>query len=222
MFFLVCSSKGFEALTEIQRLLTESDPQPTMKESLLVDASNRFFTMIPSIHPHIIRDEDDFKSKVKMLEALQDIEIASRIVGFDVDSTESLDDKYKKLHCDISPLPHDSEDYRLIEKYLNTTHAPTHTEWSLELEEVFALEREGEFDKYAPHREKLGNKMLLWHGSRLTNFVGILNQGLRIAPPEAPATGYMVSTLSVSYLWGSYQLRVLHYLVNLLENLNFF
>ncbi|KAL1190688.1 Poly [ADP-ribose] polymerase 1 [Cardamine amara subsp. amara] len=183
--------KGFEALTDIQKLLTESDPQPSIKENLLVDASNRFFTMIPSIHPHIIRDEDDFKSKVKMLEALQDIEIASRLVGFDVDSSESLDDKYKKLHCDISPLPHDSEDYRLIEKYLNTTHAPTHTEWSLELEDVFALEREGEFDKYAPYREQLGNKMLLWHGSRLTNFVGILNQGLRIAPPEAPATGYM-------------------------------
>jgi hypothetical protein len=32
---------------------------------------------------------------------------------------------------------------------------------------------------------------LLWHGSRLTNFVGILRNGLRIAPPEAPATGYM-------------------------------
>lgn len=35
------------------------------------------------------------------------------------------------------------------------------------------------------------NKKLLWHGSRLTNFVGILSQGLRIAPPEAPVTGYM-------------------------------
>lgn len=32
----------------------------------------------------------------------------------------------------------------------------------------------------------------LYAGSRLTNFVGILSQGLRIAPPEAPATGYMV------------------------------
>jgi len=31
----------------------------------------------------------------------------------------------------------------------------------------------------------------LWHGSRLTNFVGILSQGLRIAPPEAPVSGYM-------------------------------
>ncbi len=37
----------------------------------------------------------------------------------------------------------------------------------------------------------LGNKMLLWHGSRLTNYVGILSKGLKIAPLEAPSTGYM-------------------------------
>lgn len=62
-----------------------------------------------------------------MLEALQDIEIASRLVGFDDNSDESLDDKYKKLRCDIAPISHGSEDYKLIEKYLLTTHAPTHT-----------------------------------------------------------------------------------------------
>ncbi|CAK7346439.1 unnamed protein product [Dovyalis caffra] len=183
--------KGFEALTDIQNLLNSSAHAPSIKESLIVDASNRFFTVIPSMHPHVIRDEYDFKSKVKMLEALQDIEIASRLVGFDEDGDDSLDDKYMKLQCDISPLPHDSEDYQLIEKYLLTTHAPTHTDWSLQLEEVFSLERKGEFDRFAPHREKLKNRMLLWHGSRLTNFVGILSQGLRIAPPEAPTTGYM-------------------------------
>ncbi|KAK4482324.1 hypothetical protein RD792_009477 [Penstemon davidsonii] len=183
--------KGFEALTQIQNLLNSTAHAPSVKESLIVDASNRFFTVIPSIHPHIIKDEDDFKSKVKMLEALQDIEIASRLVGFDGDSDETIDEKYDKLRCLISPLPHDSEDFHVIEKYLHTTHAPTHTEWALELEEVFCLEREGELDKYAPYRAKLKNKMLLWHGSRLTNFIGILSQGLRIAPPEAPATGYM-------------------------------
>ena len=39
--------------------------------------------------------------------------------------------------------------------------------------------------------DSLDNHMLLWHGSRTTNFAGILSQGLRIAPPEAPVTGYM-------------------------------
>lgn len=55
---------GFEALTEIQNLLNSSAHDPSIKESLIVDASNRFFTVIPSVHPRVIRDEDDFKSKV--------------------------------------------------------------------------------------------------------------------------------------------------------------
>lgn len=41
------------------------------------------------------------------------------------------------------------------------------------------------------YNKKIGNNMLLWHGSRVSNFVGILSQGLRIAPPEAPASGYL-------------------------------
>ncbi|KAJ8534675.1 hypothetical protein K7X08_016403 [Anisodus acutangulus] len=183
--------KRFEALPEIKNLLSGTNHDPTVKETLLVDASNRFFTVIPSIHPHVIKDEDEFKLKIKMLEALQDIEIASRLVVFDIDNDDSLDEKYKKLQCDISPLPHQSEDYRVIEKYLQSAHAPIYKDWVLEVEEVFSLEREGEFDKFKPCKEKLKNRMLLWHGSRLTNFVGILSQGLRIAPPEAPATGYM-------------------------------
>ena len=37
----------------------------------------------------------------------------------------------------------------------------------------------------------LGNRKLLWHGSGMSNYLGIMSQGLRIAPPEAPSTGYM-------------------------------
>ena len=36
----------------------------------------------------------------------------------------------------------------------------------------------------------MGNNVLLWHGSGVSNYVGILSQGLRIAPPEAPVSGY--------------------------------
>lgn len=36
------------------------------------------------------------------------------------------------------------------------------------------------------------HQRILFHGSRLTNFVGILSQGLRIAPPEAPPSGYFL------------------------------
>jgi poly [ADP-ribose] polymerase 1 len=56
---------GFEALTEIQNLLKNTSNQElAFIESYIVAASNRFFTLIPSIHPHVIRDEDDLMIKV--------------------------------------------------------------------------------------------------------------------------------------------------------------
>lgn len=55
---------------------------------------------------------------------------------------------------------------------------------------MFKIARQGEAQRYKPFK-RLHNKRLLWHGSRLSNFAGILSQGLKIAPPEAPVTGYM-------------------------------
>jgi len=56
--------------------------------------------------------------------------------------------------------------------------------------DLFRIEREGEVERFSRF-DCISNHKLLWHGSRLSNFVGILSQGLRIAPPEAPHSGYM-------------------------------
>lgn len=56
--------------------------------------------------------------------------------------------------------------------------------------QIFKIRRKGESSRFEPFK-KLDNRKLLWHGSRTTNYAGILSQGLRIAPPEAPVTGYM-------------------------------
>jgi poly [ADP-ribose] polymerase len=59
------------------------------------------------------------------------------------------------------------------------------------VQDLFVLDRESESEKFASSSHAHSNRQLLWHGSRLTNYVGILSQGLRIAPPEAPATGVL-------------------------------
>lgn len=59
---------------------------------------------------------------------------------------------------------------------------------------IFRIERQGENDRFnsSPYAKiQNSDRRLLWHGSRSTNFGGILSQGLRIAPPEAPVNGYM-------------------------------
>ena len=35
----------------------------------------------------------------------------------------------------------------------------------------------------------LKNVKLLWHGTRFTNYVGILSRGIQISPPEVPRSG---------------------------------
>lgn len=59
---------------------------------------------------------------------------------------------------------------------------------NVKIKDIFTVNRPGEAERYD---KKIGNEMLLWHGSRVTNFGGILPQGLRIAPPEAPVSGYL-------------------------------
>lgn len=96
-----------------------------------------------------------------------------------------IDVNYGKLNCDMKTLAKNSEEFIMINQYLENSKG----QYSLKLLDCFKVSRKGEAEKYNP--QKLNNKMLLWHGSRFSNFVGILSQGLRIAPLEAPKTGYL-------------------------------
>lgn len=101
------------------------------------------------------------------------------------DEKESeLDQNYKKLGCSIKTLDKNSEDYKLITEYFNNTKCEYNKVTIGSAYEVVRPTEQSQFDK------KIGNNMLLWHGSSVSNFVGILSQGMRIAPPEAPASGY--------------------------------
>ena len=115
------------------------------------------------------------------------------------------------FHLSLQVLPKDGEEFAMLVDYVHNTHGATHTQYKLEVQEVFKIVREGEKKRYKPF-SKLHNRMLLWHGSRTTNYVGILSQGLRIAPPEAPVTGYMFGkgvyfadmvSKSANYCWTS-------------------
>ena len=43
-----------------------------------------------------------------------------------------------------------------------------------------------------------GNHRLLWHGTKTANMLGILQQGLRIAPPEASRSGWSLGKVCSS------------------------
>lgn len=93
----------------------------------------------------------------------------------------------------MDPIKHSSKEYKTLERYVSDTHGATHHS-TVKVQHAFRVEREDETLAWnAAGHDQLGDgeRLLLWHGSRTTNFAGILKQGLRIAPPEAPVTGYM-------------------------------
>uniref|UniRef100_A0A2K6QZB6 Poly [ADP-ribose] polymerase n=1 Tax=Rhinopithecus roxellana TaxID=61622 RepID=A0A2K6QZB6_RHIRO len=114
-----------------------------------------------------------------------DIEVAYDLGGSHDSSKDPINVNYEKLKTDIKVVDRDYEEAEIIKKYVKNTHATTHNVYDLEVIDIFKIECEGECQCYKPF------KQLLWHGSRTTNFAGILSQGLWIAPPDLPMMGYM-------------------------------
>ncbi|KAJ3177406.1 Poly [ADP-ribose] polymerase 1 [Geranomyces variabilis] len=164
----------------------------------IVQLSNHFFSVIPhdfgSNTAPLLDNPDIIRAKLETLDALKEIEIATGMLKKEKNSAgeskeHPIDKEFKKLKTAVTVLDASSEEHQLIERCTKTTHAPTHSDYTLAIKNIFKIERSGERALYSGG--PIGNKALLWHGSRISNYAGILSQGLRIAPPEAPTTGFM-------------------------------
>lgn len=118
-----------------------------------------------------------------------EMEVAYKMMQ-SVGENNDVDHYYTQLKADIDVVEKTTEEFEMIQEYVRNTHAKTHSNYELEIVDVLKVRRHHEELRYKPFK-KLHNRKLLWHGSRLTNFAGIISQGLRIAPKEAPVTGYM-------------------------------
>ncbi|KAL3055561.1 hypothetical protein OYC64_018266 [Pagothenia borchgrevinki] len=179
---------GYMALKKIEECLKKKGSSRD-----LLEACNQFYTRIPHDFglktPPVIRTEEELKEKISLLEALSEIQIAVKMVQSSGDSNEHpVDRQYSSLQCQLQPLDSGTNEFQVVEKYLQSTHATTHNDYTMTVLDIFSVDRAGETSNFL---SQMHNRTLLWHGSRLSNWCGILSQGLRVAPPEAPVTGYM-------------------------------
>ena len=188
--------KGYLILKNIEKELQNKSPSKTT----LTQLSSDFYTYIPhdfgfqKMYHFIIDSLEKVKSKIDMIETLKDMKVATKIINETIEDSQSkiILNYYQQLHCKINHIPKTEKIYSLLEKYLsvkiNNKSDYSYYNTSLKLLEAYELKREGEEERYL---KNLSNKKLLWHGTRISNYVGILSQGLRIAPPEAPSSGYL-------------------------------
>jgi poly [ADP-ribose] polymerase len=155
----------------------------------LVGLSNKFYTLIPhdfgDSAPTVISTLDQVKAKTELLDVLAEVEAAVSILkrpGSGA-SLHPVRARYDELKSRLVPVePRDSR-LELVETLLKN-QAGAHR---VRLNNVYEVDREGESERFL---DLPGKRMLLWHGSRLSNWGGILSRGLLIAPPSAPVSGY--------------------------------
>ncbi|VUZ43799.1 unnamed protein product [Hymenolepis diminuta] len=186
------SKAGKGKVGKRKRTASTLDDKKALSDKLL-QACNAYYTRIPHDFgmrvPPLISTPDDVKTELDLLKALEDIEAAFSIIKTKGKTADMhpADKNYSNLKCDIKPLPHGHKMEKIIKDYVRMTHAPTHNNYDLEVLQTFELAKDGEAESFQDY----GTRRLLWHGSRMTNWMGILGRGLKIAPPEAPSTGYM-------------------------------
>ncbi|TMW94770.1 hypothetical protein EJD97_009818 [Solanum chilense] len=183
--------KGYDVLKNIADVIGQSN------RTLLEDLSSQFYTVIPhdfgfqKMCEFVIDTLPKLKRKIEMVKALAEIEVTTKLLENNTDIQEDpLFYQYERLGCKLVPVEVGSQEYLMIEIYMKNTHAKIHSGYAVDIVQVFRASRYGENERFQKFSDT-SNRMLLWHGSRLTNWAGILSQGLRIAPPEAPSTGYM-------------------------------
>jgi poly [ADP-ribose] polymerase 2/3/4 len=197
--------KGFQALKDLSELLNDPalGPSKYNKSSAAAteDLSNLFYSLIPHDfgrnRPPVIASGPQLKREIELLDSLSDMKAAADIMKLDnkklVNEKHPLDVKFEALGMnEMSVLNHKTEEFKLLENYLQGSKGDTHHH-SYKVQDIFRIERQGENDRFdqSIFSKVKSDRRLLWHGSRSTNFGGILSQGLRIAPPEAPVNGYM-------------------------------
>jgi len=154
-----------------------------------------------------LNNQHSVKQQYDLLETLNNIEYASKVLlGALLKQKEMnpIDYVYHAMNLMIEPLEVESPEYEVIRTYIDNTRNVENQnvgrggffgsynndprDW--EIAHIFKMQRKGEAEMINTFKE-VPNHFLLFHGSMMFNFIGILSQGLKIAPPEAPTTGYM-------------------------------
>lgn len=166
---------AYFTLQELEDAVNDEKPKAE-----LIGLSNKFFTLIPHnfgmSNAPILDTFRQINEKRDVVDSLLDIETAYAMMKEGAKlNMNSFDAYYHQLNAEIVPLEHNSEEFQLIQTYaINTSQG-----LRFQVVDAFKVERHGEKEKYAKFK-RLHNRMLLWHGSRVTNFASILGKGLVI------------------------------------------
>ena len=82
------------------------------------------------------------------MQTLSDIQVALKVLSEGDSKDNPIDRHYHGLNCALTPVDHEDEVFAMVVKYVRHTHAKTHSQYQLEVKEVFRVERKGEAENF--------------------------------------------------------------------------
>ena len=177
--------------TDLLQMKKDLIEEITNKTNEIIILSNYYYELIPKEkykNQTILPFDrlDDVKNEILLLENLTQIETAVSILLAALgqqNKIHPLDYIYNCLQTKFNLIEKDSNEFQIIQKYINNSSNET------KIKNLFGVIRKGETEKIS--KLNLNNHFLLFHGTKIFNYLGIFSNGLKIAPPEAPSTGYL-------------------------------
>lgn len=150
--------------------------------------SEKFYELVPVKRDHV----GSFQTVAVVDEALDDLSkleqqniAAKMIIAAHAGAAHVNPFEYilRAVGTSITPLAQDSSVYETLRQHATPHHS------TMEVASIFEISRRGEATRFLPYATK-PNRMLLFHGTRAANVLGILTDGLCCAPPSAQVTGH--------------------------------
>ncbi|MFO0708625.1 MAG: WGR domain-containing protein [Sandaracinus sp.] len=170
--------KGEAILKDLYDLFTAATKKGAKGQTTKMAAlSSDFYSTIPhrigrsrdAVAAATISTLADFEAKQETLQLMKDMLQVNGDAG-DVLFHDEIDAKYKALQCEIGTLtPAESKS---IKELVEGSQIKTK---SIRVKNVFRIKRPVEHEVF---ETTIGNERLLFHGSRIKNWVGILSRGI--------------------------------------------
>jgi poly [ADP-ribose] polymerase 2/3/4 len=176
--------KGEAILAQLLQLIQQTQQgggNSSRQRNRFEELSGEFYSVIPhrigrsraEIATAVIDDLNAYAQKQETLQLMKDmLQVNGDAGGASVLYDAEVDAQYASLKCDLAWLDRDGPDYKQVASHVVDSQRRGR---SIKVQNVFAVRR-GE--EHARFTESIGNQRLLFHGSRIPNWVGILSRGI--------------------------------------------
>lgn len=173
--------RGLEKLTQLSEAIGKGSTND------IDTLSGAYYSLIPHIfsrskRPLPIDNMEIVRSELDVLTSLSEMKVGFNIMNRPNNSDiNRIDIRFDGLNLDkLESLDRTTTEYKRLCNLVQSSHGSTHRCFKASVGDIFTIERVNEekiFEKSSP---KNGNRVLLFHGSRLCNYAGILSEGLCI------------------------------------------